>query len=290
MPVTWIVKPVTAEWTSETSREKRSGTTVYLAFASEPSTPAAAELAGGGIASIGTNYPGVVLPAYYPCVSRSAVAVNQTRMVFKVTCEFDSSQTGLDENPLNAPVKVSYDPESAEESYFKDTQTPTPKRAIMTSGEPFAELPVRDTGLLTITLEKNVAATTNYLTYEAFIKPKVNSGTVTIDGRGYAAGTLKTSAPKLSDVKELNGIKYRTLTTTLKANEAGWDQKFESRGLYAIEAGTLKRVMVTNAEGQEEPSEVAMPLDEAGYEVPPTTPGFEIVLKPYTAAAFTAIT
>jgi hypothetical protein len=285
--ILYTIRPVTAEWTSKTERGKTTGTCVWLVTASLPVTPYQAERATADgttlpITAIGQTMPGTT--AGVPCVSRSAAAVDQTRQLYRVTCDYDSTST-VAENPLSEATKVSYDIEGSEAGYFKD-ESPTPKLAQTTAGEPFPELPKRDSGGLVINIEKNVAHTTNYAAYEGFIKPKVNAGTVTIDGRNYAAGTLKTTPPRLSEVKEQNGVRYRTLTVTLKANADGWQQKYESRGLWEKSGGTYRRI--AGADGA--PVETPWPLNADGSKKSSSTDaGAEIVLTPYASADISSL-
>jgi hypothetical protein len=293
MPVTWDIKPLGKQWTSGTESGKRTGTIVYQAIASEPSTPAAAEAAcaaapsdGVGL-TIGSLYPGEIAGSSFKCVDRNAAAGDDTRHVWIVTASYDSSRT-IDENPLAMPIEVEYDPQDSSETYFKD-RSGTPKYAITTAGEPFGELPTRDAGKLAFTVKKNVAHTVNYATYESFSDLdglKINSAIVTIDGRNYAVGTLKAKPPRLSAIKEMNGIKYRELVTRFEAKADGWNQVFESRGLY--EKVFTKPTRIVGEDGT--PVDMPWPLDASGIaQATAATPGALITLTPYASAAFTAL-
>lgn len=300
MPVTWTINALGDQWTSKTERGgKRTGTIVYQAIASEPSTPAAAEAAvaaapsaGKGL-TVGSLYPGETTGSSFKCVSRDSRSNgDKTRTVFIVTGEFDS-ELGLEttENPLETPMQWEYDPQDGEETYFKDTQG-TPQKAIHTNGQPFDELPKRDAGLLILRGVKNVEHTKNYSDYESFIAVKLNNANVTIDGRTYAAGTLKAKPPKLSGIKELNSIKYRELSVELHAKADGWDQKYESRSTLALK-GTEEDFFgpspIPGPDGS--PVTFAWPLNEDGTaKTNPTDPGFEIEMKPYERASFALIT
>ncbi len=282
MSVTYTIKPITPDWDSKTEIGKITGRCVWQVQASEPVTPYQAERAGTPITPIGVTMPGTT--AGVPCVSREARAVDQTRMLYRVTCSYDSTVT-VTENPLSQPIKVSYDPASRQETYFKDYSDP-PKLAQTTAGEPFPNLPTRDVGQLIINLEKNVSDTTNYSAYEAFEDPKVNSANVTIDGRTYAPGTVLTTPPRLSEVKEQNGVKYRTMTVTLLPKRGGWDDKKESRGLWEKVSGEYRRI--AGSDGA--PVETPWPLDADGVKKSSSSDeGAEIVLKPYESSAFTAL-
>jgi hypothetical protein len=282
---TFTVKPVTAEWSVDVEIAKTTGTTVYLVTASEPTSPYAA-IAATGVPSLGDVYPGSPTTGFFllKCIKRGCRPVGQTRMVFKLECEYDNT-VELSPNPLTEPTKISYGDETNEESYFKDRTTPTAKLAQTTAGEPFSELPKRQRSILVINYEKNVSASTNYSAYEG-LRNKINSGTVTIDGRSYAAGTLLSSAPQLSEVKTRDAYTYRTLSGTIRANEDKWDQSFESRGLFEKVSGKLKPI--ADADGV--PVEVPWPLNADGTKkAAASDTGEEIVLKPYTGADLSSL-
>jgi hypothetical protein len=294
MPVTWTIKALGRQWTSKTESGKRTGTVVYQATASEPSTPAAAEAAcaaapsaGVGL-TIGSLYPGESSGSTFRCTDRSAAAGDDTRHVWIVTANFESG-IEFEENPLSKPIEVEYNPKSSQETYFKDRST-TPKYAVTTAGEPFSELPTRDTGRLYFTVKKNVAHTVNYADFEQYSDEeglRVNDDIVTIDGRSYAAGTLKAFPPRLSAVKEMNGTKYRELSVDFEAKADGWDQVFESRGLY--ELVFTKPTRIAGEDGT--PVEMPWPLDASGVaQATANTPGAEITLKPYVGEDFTPLT
>lgn len=286
MPATFTINALTHEWDSKTDGDKITGTCVWLVRASEPVTPYQAERAGAPITPIGGSMPGTP-SGFVPCVDRSAKASDQTRMLYKVTCSYDSTRQET-EDPLDEPAKITTDADEFEETYFADKSDPV-KYAVMTSGEPFGELPKRDAARRIITIEKNVPAETDDSDYDAYLDPVLNSGNVTIRGLTYTVGQLKTTPPKLSEIQERNGIEYRVFSIKLKANVDGWDQKYESRGLYFRHFDGSNYVMrrATDADGN--PVEQPVALDEDGFPLAPGTPGFEIVLKPYEYDDFSMI-
>lgn len=227
MPLTWIIKEITAKASAETEGWIRNAVRVFQCQASEPTSPVAAEHA----TSVSLSIPGI--GAAHPEDSslkvrnRKADPVDGTRLLFLVVVRYDEN-VWL-ENPLSMPVQVSYGDMEIQESYYEDCTTPTPKIAINTAGDPFDENPTRDSAITVITIEKNVAGSTNYSSYAA-LRKKVNSGSTTIDGQAYGAGELYVKAVGLSKVQVLNAVSFRTLTSTIYSNPAGWDQIFQSRG------------------------------------------------------------
>jgi hypothetical protein len=273
MPATYSVKPVTAEWSIKRGAEKTTGQTVHIVTASEPVTPLDV-LSAEGLPQIGTQYTGASFNLR--CNEIDPRPSDGTRMNFKVVADFDSTFT-LDPNPLLDPLKVSYGKENAEEAYYKDVDD---NPAQTTAGEPFAELPKRRKSDLVLNLSINVSASTNYSAYED-IRETVNEEIITIDGRSYAPGTLLAEAPELSEVQERNGTEYRVLSSTLVARKEGWNQKFESRGLYELVGGVLERIY----DDKGNPIESAWPLDADGAaQASASTPGAEIERKPYAEA------
>jgi hypothetical protein len=280
---TFTVKAVSSEWDVKQERGKTTGRTVYEVYASEPVTPLAAKI-GAGI-TVGSDYPettGNVLP----CVDVTCRAKDQTRMVFRVEANFDSSNEFLP-NPLSEPTKYDYEPEGTEETFYKDETPGTAKLARHTNGIPFTELPKRQRSIRTISIEKNVATSNTMGTYDAF-QDKVNDGSVTIDGVTYAARTLFIASVGLSSVKTTNGVQYKTLKVVIKGKRDTWDQKYESIGVQELANGELKQIVDPNGNPVQQP----WPLTQNGAKAATqATEGFEIVLRPYpTLTNLNAIT
>ena len=267
----FTVHPVSSEWSVKKDKDKTEGRTVYRIVSDSPTNPLAAAGATG-LPAIGDAYPG---SSSLKCVEVSCDPEGQARLSFRYEASYDDS-LNLEANPLFDPVKVSYGYETGEESYYKDVEN---KAATTTAGEPFSELPSRQTAVLTLDIEKNVVSSTTFLAYDG-LKQTVNGSAVGIDGVSFAAGTLFVAGISLSDVQQRNGVQYRTLKATLKAKKNGWNQKYESRGLYELSGGSLKRI----ADGDGAPVESPYPLTSSGTKAASaSTAGAEIVLKPYEA-------
>lgn len=277
------VHPVTRKWQVTTERSKKVGTTVYIVFDREGTvSPAQAEVAAG-VPSIGDPYPDS--SGNFPCVKRTAVCTDEARQVCEVTCDYDSTQEVV-ADVLATPTRIEYSYEISAETYFKDRRSPNPYYAQYTNLLPFDQLPQRDGSTRVITITKVVASTTTLATYSDFDEVFTNSGSVTIDGVTYAAGTLKGTPPVLSAVQEQDGTLYRQLVTTLRYRKAGWNDKYESRGVFELAGGVLSRI----ADDDGVPVESTWPLNADGSKKSnPATPGAEIDLQPYPSVSITSL-
>jgi hypothetical protein len=279
MPITFTTKARSHLWEwDEDASGRVTAKTVHQVSTSEQTTP---NVVAAGCA--GTTYP---RGSDYPGTSgvlwsqgRSIKPADETRTLWNVESSFDSTNQ-IQANPLDEPATIGYAVESFEEAYFEDVEG---NPAIFTNGLPFSELPKRDNALEVYTITKNVAASTTAASVRA-LNSKINSDAVTIDGTAYAARRLRVFSPTLSEVKEQNGYSYRVRTITVKAHPVDWDQKFESRGLVEVNTD-VGRVPIADPDSHA-PVTDPWPLDAEGKSTDtPEEPGFEIVLKPYTAAA-----
>jgi hypothetical protein len=269
----WTINRITYEWETRTTIDGTQGTAVWLATSDVEATPYQAERAIG--VSIGDGYPGDT-SGYLKCKGRVAKGVDQTRKLFKVTADYDSS-TQYYSSPLDVPTKVEYGEELSQETYAVDQDNLT---MVNTAGQPFGELPTRDAGILVLTVTRNVTASTNYSGYLGF-RRKTNNANVSLDGMTYATGTLLVKSISLSEVKEQNGVQYRTLQTIVHAREDGWLQEFESRGPKYKDGSVLKPIV----DGDGTPIDFAWPLDSAGAKkTNATDEGYTISRRPYASA------
>lgn len=281
MPVTFQVEAMSPEWSFDDELGKVTGSTVWQVIASEPTTLAAAVNAVDAtdstkkIPAKGADMPGTT---GCPCVKRSPKFVDGTRMLLKVTCDYDSEASGA----VIGVARVSSSGEQTEESYFEDKTPGTPKLALHTNGRPFDELPRRNKSIRVFEIEKNVAASTTDASVADF-ENKVNNAAVTIGGRSCAAKTVLVSGVSLSEVKTLNGIDYKTLRSTARYNPDTWTQKFESRGI-------VDKDNKPKADADGNPLDDPWPLTTTGtFASTATTKGAEIALEPYEATSLSTL-
>ncbi|HQY87848.1 MAG TPA: hypothetical protein PK402_04265 [Tepidisphaeraceae bacterium] len=284
MPVEFTINEVTARASAETEAFIRQAVRVFMVRASERTDPVVVERAESetiDIPVLGDAHPS---DSSLKVRNTKADPADDTCMLFVVTVRYDEN-VWL-ENPLSMPTQVSYDDQSCDEGYYKDCSG-TPKLAINTAGDPFEELPQRQRSITVITLEKNVAHTTNYSSYAA-LRNIVNSDSTTIDGQAYAAGELYVQKISLGKIQTLNSVQFRTLTSTVLSRPGGWDQSYESRGRREKVSGS--RVNIPDPVTKRA-IEYLWPLNEDGTKKSAVSDeGFAIVLKPYTGASLSSLT
>lgn len=287
MAATFEAKTKSTEWEIKTSLAKTTGRTVHLIFASEPVTLGQAEdWFRTNVLHVGMPMPDSAITIY--CREVVVKAADETRMFFRAEGDFDNVNEIL-ENPLDL-VTWEYDEETYEESFYKDETPGTssgPKYARHTNGVRFSDLPKRDSGILTITLTRNVDDTKTWADFRDF-RRKVNKNNVTLDGQTYTARTVRVTKISLSAIKQAASLtNYRTLVVVFKIKEDTWDQVYESLGLTEIIDGVDWPIVDADGHPIEEP----WPLDAAGAAKPHRSDAGEpIALRPYaTVDSFTGL-
>ena len=266
-------------------RTKTVGSTAYDIYSTTQTTPAdAAAWFIVNVMNIGGDYPGTT-GGVLPCIDIGIDPRDETRMLFRADCSFDSS-ISVAASPLDEPTAYEYDPEIFEEAYYIDKTPTTAKLARHTNNVPFSTLPTRQASIRNIKITKNVDATNTMATYDGW-QDTVNQSSVTIEGLSHAARTLLVSKVGLSKSQTQNGVAFKVLSVELKYKKATWDQKFESLGVQELVSGSLRPI--TNADGQ--PISEPWPLQSSGAKAASQSDaGYEIVLKPYDQnASFTGI-
>lgn len=154
---------------------------------------------------------------------------------WKVTIEYGTPSGGTsDPNPLARPAVVTYASDERTEPYFmarnKDGNLAS---VVNTAGERPDGFFERECGTLVITVQKN--QDTFDPVAMAAIQYTTNSGTVTIDGKGYAAGTLLLKPPTAQKVTE--NVTYYQVTYQLKAKAEGWYDSLANVGYSELKGG-----------------------------------------------------
>ena len=150
-------------------------------------------------------------------------------------------------NPLAAPAEISYGAsESTEGCLYDRSPQPADWNPIEegkwlglpyanTAGDRFDEFKERESSELVITVVTNEEAY-NPNEMETY-SHTVNDAVVTIDGQGYAAGTLKLSPITAAKVRE-NNLSFYKVTKTVKARRDGWDDRLFDIGLNELDYTT----------------------------------------------------
>jgi hypothetical protein len=211
---------------------------------------------------------------------------------FLVRTEYTS--TGLiaiPADPLKRVPEIAYGYTDGDEPYFLDKSTP-PKLVTTSAGDPFESYLTRETGELTISLTVNEPEF-NPIAMDD-LKHTTNVSDVTIDGRAYAAGTLKLTpqgARKIMERIEQDGsvrdTTYYAVGYLLKARKAGWHDKPLDIGLNELipDANPAKpKKLKPIVDAAQLPVKKGWPLDGAGRKkVNPTDQPAELEFKPYGA-------
>lgn len=242
-----------------------------------------------GLPSIGSTHPD---DSSLRVTARSAkLASEDTRTIFQVAVTY-TTNTVL-ENPLTVPANITWDFADSEKIALFEDCSDTPKLIINTAGEPFENFLEQDTGSLTVTITKNIAANGyNPATWLPFMQPKaVNSDPITIDGHTIAAGKAKFASVSCGSVQESNGMSYRVLTIKIDLRNS-WDTEIESRGFNESDGGTPKKLKeISKGIPAGSKPDFPWPLDEEGAAMPNADdPPAKLTFKTQPAVAYSAIT
>lgn len=257
----------------------------WLVVCDDPADGTAVALVANGIPNEGDTYNGATL------IRKEANPKDDSRTIFVVDGEYTDDPGEIEDmgvSPLDRPAEISWDYEEATAEYSKDHTTPTAKAVTNSAGEPFDPWPARDDGWLVITVTKN-EATHDPAAADA-LKNTLNSAIVTIDGKTYAAGTLKMSPIRAAKITErFNGadVNYYRKTYILKARAAGWNHVLLDVGFNEKVGNEWKPIKDQDGE----PVRMPWPLDGAGVKkASPTDVPAELTFKPYASNAWTGIT
>lgn len=235
------------------------------------------------------------------CLRKDSQKIDKSIAEFEVTCEYEIDEKtssggggggGDLTDPLLRPAEYSFEPAESTENYMIDESPPqvpggTGKPVVNKAFEPFDQMPVRDTSETIITVRRNEA--THNPTLETHSRVVVNSEDVVIDGKSYAAGTLKLSPPAAQKMTEVVGgvpVTYYQKTYKLKYRPQGWTEKIENRG-YSYVSGD-KRYPIVDEAG--EPVTKPWPLDSFGGKLPNASSNPTILdFEPYKKVSFAAL-
>lgn len=184
------------------------------------------------------------------------------------------------ENPLNDPVRVRWVGRTFSRPLIYDANGDA---IVNSAGDPFDPPPERDFSRRVAQISANVAAVPSYLdTYE----DAINSDSVTLDGKSFAAGTLKCGQLQISEWKERNSTAYREISLEIETSREGWNLELLDAGFRERDySGNLVNIRNT---GDNELPTAPVPLDGSGNVLADPTPANAVVLtfQQYPSLAF----
>lgn len=251
------------------------------------------DIADGTAAALTADDGTTAVPDYYAAhpvktatrlTNKDAAPVNgKEDVLFDVTCEYTQPEftDAGDDDPLQRPDEVSWGGSEQTEAYFRDVND---KIVATSAGEAFAEFLERDGGVLTVEVTRNVS--TGDPGNDESYNRTVNSGTVTIAGTIFGAGTLKMKPVRAVKHHE-NGVTFYRKTYTMEAKREGWKDLIEDRGLNETDgSGNLTPIKDANGFPVKQP----WPLDGAGAAKANATDTPETIeFEPYEEKDWSAI-
>lgn len=265
----------------------------WLAITDDPTDGTAAAI--GAAPSPGTGHP---KDGAAKLNELDAAPHDNSDRHFLVTGSYISTGlVGTPANPLDRMPDISYGYQDATEPYFLDKSDP-PKPAANSAGDPFEQYLERETGELSIAITINEAEFDPIAMDE--LKHTTNASAVKIDGRTYAAGTLKLTpqgARKVRERIEQDGavadFTYYAVSYLLKARKAGWKDKPLDIGTNELvpDADPLKpKRLRPILDGASLPVKKGWPLDGEGRKKPHRTDKpAELELRPYAEANWSSL-
>jgi hypothetical protein len=237
--------------TSNVTATEKTASDFYVVVFDAPATAIQAETATDGITSIPTIGNAHAADSSRKVKSVTAKADEDSpRMVFTVQVDYSNKFTVL-ASPLSVPQQTAWDFSEATQTYFQD-ESDDPKLTVNTAGETFSELLSRETGVLTVTVTKNIAPNdwnpSTAVSYMSDPATAVNSATFTLDGHTIGVGEARFAGITCGPIKTENGIQYRERTIILKLS-ANWKHAIESRGLNEVDPdneGKLRPIRKTD--------------------------------------------
>ena len=225
--------------------------------------------------------------------SKRASALNpddSNRYNWVVQCDYSSLVTP---NPLALPWAIEWDYSESTAPYFIDHSSLYPgasssidQPVVSSAGEPFSDLPERETGSWSATATKNFLPTYT-IANQINTMQGVNASAFTFDGQTIAQYAAKISGGHLGSTQIQNGTSYRQVTIKLKFKDGGWIDNLEDRGFSqkASSGGGLVPIFTdsTNHIKTDKP----WPLDGSGHaKSSASSAGANLVFYPYKPISF----
>lgn len=195
-------------------------------------------------------------------------------------------------DPVERPPEISFGANESTEPYFMD-RSATPKPTVNSAGEPFEQFLQREGGHRVITYARNEASFDPDAADA--LSNTTNSAAVTIDGKEYAADTLKlgwVTAQKATETWKNDGVDtvatFYKVSYPIKRKLAGWHDKPLDMGYQFVFTHTPPVILnpILNAVGT--PITKPWPLDGNGNaQTNATDAPAELDFLPYTSADWT---
>jgi hypothetical protein len=218
------------------------------------------------------------------------------RFKWEIQCQYSNRIV----RPLDMIAKIEWDFSEASESYFydkTDAGTPCPCGTtagdngcpvVNSAGQPFDSIPTRETGSITATITKNVAADFDISLFLIF-RECINEAGFTVDGVSLDAKQAKVSGANVSDVQLSAGDHYRVVKLVLKFKQS-WDDAFADMGYYEKDgSGGLTEIVRVGILAGSKPEAVKKPWPLNGSGVAQsdsTTAPAKLTYFPYEVTDF----
>jgi hypothetical protein len=208
---------------------------------------------------------------------------NSLRDVWEMQLDYSS----LIDVPLDTAAEFEWDFSESSEDYFVDADGAT---VVNSAGQAFDSIPTRETGAISLTITKNVAADFDTSTFLSFRQTTNDSG-FTVDGVSIDTCQAKFSGANVSPVKTSNGVAYRTVKMVLKFKES-WLDEFSDFGYYGLDTGFWKPIatdgsLIEVPDDSKQMVQKPWPLDGSGSpQAAPDDDPASITARPYVESDY----
>lgn len=210
--------------------------------------------------------------AFYTARKLDVKQDSASPIAWRVTVTYSTEPLKEDEdepeNPLDKPVRVSWDSELAEVFTTKDKDG---KAMLNAAGDPFEPVE-KDDVRWTIKLTKNFASIPAWV---ANFVNKVNSSSISIGGITLAERTCKVQALKIGEKQIQNDVEYIEVSVEIAYKPQTWDLDRLEEGFHFInEDGFREKILLSDGKEPSEP----VPLDAGGNVLENPTPDNAVYL------------
>jgi len=180
-------------------------------------------------------------------------------------------------NPLDRPVRITWDSENAQEFTTKDKDD---KPMLNSAGDPLEPVEKDDIRWI-ISLTKNFGSLPAWILSTV---NKVNESAITVSGLSLAARTTKVQRLHISEQQVDNDIPYYEVTVELAYKGSTWDVKRLDEGFNVssgdgrVSATDKIKIQIEDDAGEFQDATEAIPLDGAGAVLASPTPDNAVYL------------
>jgi hypothetical protein len=268
---------------SEESQRSKDGTKScklsWLVYTDGASSTVEAETAAG-IPALGSVHPSDTSRV---AKSVSAKFHSEKANVILVTVDYgevENEGEQEDTAPWDEPDEVSWEDSEGNEPFFRDVDD---KPVVNSAGEPFEDFLERDSGELSVTINRN---SLDYSASQSVgYRNVINSAPFTLDGASIGKGEAKMSGIS-AKTAYYEGTKYYQITYKLKLRET-WKVKIEDRGYNEKDTTNTGKVKPILKGTPPVPVDKPWPLDGAGAKKANSTDKpSQLEFKPYKEKSF----